>query len=244
MASPCLDPERDHLAIMRRLFGGEFAAEIRLGAGLALFRVFAIPQISGILAETRAWERRPQQRLGRTVDLLRVLVEQGYDSGPGAAALARLNAVHARHAIANEDFVYVLTAFVTEPARVIARCGTRPLDAIEREAACVFWREVGVRMGIRDVPRTFAAMRAFQAQYEAAHRRYAASNRCTAEGAMSAISQRVPGPLRGAVREGLLALLEPEVRRACGFAGEERAMGRVLDVVMAVRRRFAFTGWN
>ncbi|WAS93359.1 oxygenase MpaB family protein [Nannocystis punicea] len=229
---------------MRRLFGREFAAEIRLGAALALFRVFAIPRISAILAETRAWERRPEQRLGRTVDLLRVLVEQGYDSGPGAAALARLNTVHARHAIANEDFLYVLTAFVTEPARVIARCGRRPLTAVEQAAACVFWREVGVRMGIREIPPTLAAMRAFQAEYEATHRRYAASNQRTAEAAVSALSQRVPAPLRGAVLEALLVLLEPEVRCACGFCGDERPLGRVLDVLVAARRRLAFAGRN
>lgn len=240
-ASPCLDAERDHLAIMGRLFRGDFALEIRLGAALALFRVFAVPRISGLLAQTRAWERRPQQRLDRTVDLLSVLVEQGYDSGAGAAALARLNAVHARHAIANEDFVYVLAAFVTEPERVIARYGKRPLCPVERTAAYVFWREVGVRMGIREIPGSFAAMQRFQMEYEARHRHFAVCNQVTAEGALAAISRVVPAPLRGVVREVVLALLEPEVRRACGFAGEEPRLGRALDVLVAARRRVC--GW-
>jgi hypothetical protein len=233
-----LDAERDHLAIMRQAFRHDFPLEIRLGAGLALFRVFAIPRISGVLAGTRAWERRPGQRLDRTVDLLSALVEQGYDSGPGAAALARLNAVHARHAIPNEDFVYVLTAFVTEPARVIARCGKRPLSPIELTAASVFWREVGVRMGIRDIPRSFAAMQQFQAEYEATHRGPAASNLRTAEGALAGMSRMVPAPLRRAVRETVLALLDPEVRRACGLEDGGRPIGVMLDCVLSARRKF------
>lgn len=238
MGPPCLDPERDHLAIMRQAFGRDFPVEIRLGAALALFRVFAIPRISARLAETRAWEQRPSQRLDRTVGLLSALVEQGYDSGPGAAALARVNAAHARHAIPNEDFVYVLTAFVTEPARVIDRCGKRPLSPLELAAASVFWREVGLRMGIRDIPRSFAAMQRYQAEYEDSHRRPAPSNRRTAEGALAGISRLVPAPLRPAVRGTVLALLDPEVRRACGLEHGGRPLGRVLDCVLSARRRF------
>lgn len=237
MDRPCLDPERDHLAIMRQAFLRDFPLEIRLGAALALFRVFAIPRISALLAETRAWERRPSQRLDRTVDLLSALVVQGYDSGPGAAALARLNAAHARHAIPNQDFVYVLTSFVTEPARVIARCGKRPLSPLELAAASVFWREVGARMGIRDIPRSFAAMQRFQAEYEAAHRGPALSNQRTAEGALAGISRLAPAPLRRAVREMVLALLDPDVRRACGLDDGGKPVGLVLDCVLSARRK-------
>jgi hypothetical protein len=237
MDRPGLDPERDHLAIMRQAFCRDFPAEIRVGAALALFRVFAIPRISGLLAATRAWELRPGQRLDRTVDLLSALVVQGYDSGPGAAALAQLNVAHARHAIPNEDFVYVLTAFVTEPARMIARCGKRPLSPLELAAASVFWREVGVRMGIRDIPRSFAAMQRFQVEYEASHRGPAPSNLRTAEGVLAGLSRRAPAPLRRVVRETVLALLDPEVRRACGLEDGGKPMALLLDCVLFVRRK-------
>lgn len=237
-ALQCLDPERDHLAIMRQAFLRDFPAEIRLGAALALFRVFAIPRISTVLAETRAWERRPSQRLDRTVDLLSALIIQGYDSGPGAAALARINAAHAYHAIPNEDFIYVLTSFVTEPARVIGRCGKRPLSPLELAAASVFWREVGARMGIRNIPRSFTAMQRFQAEYEVSHRGPAPSNQRTAEGALAGISRLVPASLRCAVRETVLALLEPEVRRACGLEDGGKPMGQVIDCVVSARRKF------
>ncbi|PCC69607.1 hypothetical protein SAMN02745121_06416 [Nannocystis exedens] len=65
-------------------------------------------------------------------------MEDGPDGPCGAAALARINAAHARHRLANDDMLYVLTTFVTEPARVIERYGRRPLLPAEREAACRF----------------------------------------------------------------------------------------------------------
>lgn len=83
-----------------------------------------------MLAHTGAWARGPEGRLGRTVDLLTTLIADGYDAPRGAAALARINAAHARHAIANQDMLYVLTTFVTEPARVIGEVGPRPLRAV------------------------------------------------------------------------------------------------------------------
>ena len=232
-----LDAVRDHLAIMRRAFFRDFAVEIRVGAALALFRVFAIPRLSAMLAHTGAWARGPEGRLGRTVDLLTTLIADGYDAPRGAAALARINAAHARHAIANEDMLYVLTTFVTEPARVIDEVGPRPLRAVELEAAHVFWVEVGRRMGIREIPGSFAAMAAFARAYEDRHRGPADSNAVVADAALTAIVGRLPGSLAAVGRELVSALLAAPVRRACGLPDPVRPLQWALAGVAAARRR-------
>lgn len=233
------DAERDHLAIMRVVFFRDFAAEIRLGAALALFRVFAIPRLSATLAHTGAWTDGGTERLDRTVALLTTLVADGYDGPRGAAALARINAAHGRHRIPNDDMRYVLTTFVTEPARIIARYGPRPLEPIELAAACIFWREVGMRMGIRDIPADFAAMVAHAGVYEARHRRPAATNHAVAAGALAAMVERLPPRLAPLGRGVLPALLDPDVRRACGLPDAPRALAWALDRLAAARRRVA-----
>ena len=55
---------------MRRVFARDFAAGIRPGAALALFRVFAVPRLSARLAGTGGWEQGPSTRLECTVELL------------------------------------------------------------------------------------------------------------------------------------------------------------------------------
>ena len=231
------DAGRDHQAIMRRAFFRDFPAEIRLGAALALFRVFAVPRLSATLARTGAWTHGGAVRLERTVALLTALIADGYDSPRGAAALARINAAHARHTIADEDLRYVLTTFVTEPARMIALHGPRPPLQLELDAACIFWREVGVRMGIRDIPDSFTAMDAYARAYEAQHRRPADSNHAVAAGALSAMVQRLPHPLQPLARSVLLALLEPPVRRACLLPDSPAALAWTLTALTAARRR-------
>ena len=83
----------------------------------ALFRTYAVPSISGLLAETGEFERRPRKRYDDTELILAEMLENGLDSPRGRAALARMNAMHGRFPIANEDMLYVLSTFIFEPIR-------------------------------------------------------------------------------------------------------------------------------
>src|SRR5919112_21086 len=79
---------------------------------LALFRTFASPRIGALLHKTGEFEARAQKRYDDTDLIVSEIVEHGPDSERGARAIARMNAIHARFAIANEDFLYVLSTFV------------------------------------------------------------------------------------------------------------------------------------
>ena len=88
-------------------------------------------------------------------------MEWGYDSDRGRRALRRMNQMHGRFAIANDDFLYVLSTFIFEPIRWNARFGWRPMCEQERLAMFHFWREVGAHEYPR-LPDDYADLRAVQ----------------------------------------------------------------------------------
>src|SRR2546430_9187823 len=61
---------------------------------------------------------------------------------------------------------YVLSTFVLEPIRWNERFGWRRMRDKEREALFHFWRAVGQRMSIADIPSTLAEFERFSTNYE------------------------------------------------------------------------------
>ena len=80
-----------------------------------------------------------------------------------------MNRIHGRFEISNEDFLYVLSTFVFEPIRWNARFGWRPLIEAEKLATFDFWREVGRRMAIKDIPESYAEFERYNEEYERRH---------------------------------------------------------------------------
>ncbi|KXN91327.1 Transcription initiation factor TFIID subunit 11 [Leucoagaricus sp. SymC.cos] len=76
-------------------------------------------------------------------------------------ALARVNYLHSKYNISNGDFLYTLILFAVEPATWARWYGWRALSPLEEYAYCIFWVEIGKRMGIKDIPETPEAMRAW-----------------------------------------------------------------------------------
>jgi hypothetical protein len=87
-----------------------------------------------------------------------------------------MNQLHGRFNIAHEDYLYVLSTFVFEPIRWNARYGWRRMCEQERLAMFYFWREVGRRMNIRQLPATYEEFERYNAEYEKRHYRYTEAN--------------------------------------------------------------------
>ena len=73
--------------------------------------------------------------------------------------------MHGRFPITNDELLYVLTTFIYEPIRWIERYGWRPLAANEKQALFQFYREVGRRMNIQDIPEDVEAFEQFNRAY-------------------------------------------------------------------------------
>jgi hypothetical protein len=161
-----LDPERDHLRIAQLSGYYEFPWDTTRALEFALFRTFAVGSIGDLLDKSGEFGNRPQKRYDDTDLLLSEILEHGYDSQNGREAIRRMNRIHKRFSITNEDFVYVLSTFILEPYRWINRFGKRRVSETERKAGYFLWYEIGKRMGIKDIPESFEAIEAFNIEYE------------------------------------------------------------------------------
>ncbi|MFD6611385.1 oxygenase MpaB family protein [Micromonospora chalcea] len=230
-----LDPVRDHHEIYRLSAGYEFPFDYQRALELALLRTYCVPSISALLDATGEFRVRAQQRYDDTALLMAEMVEHGYDSPRGREALRVINRAHGRYAISDDDMRYVLSTFVYEPIDWLDRYGWRPLHEHERLAAFHYYRAVGARMGIRDVPVGFDAFRDFKREYERANFRYAPSNERVGASTLDLFASWYPAPLRRAARLGVLALLPADLRAAFGFPAAPRWLSGALTAGLRAR---------
>jgi ER-bound oxygenase mpaB/B'/Rubber oxygenase, catalytic domain len=161
-----LDPERDCRRIVFIDTFHEFPFDTTRALELAFFKTFAVPSIAELLDSTGEFGERGQKRYDDTDLLISAFSEDGWDGPLGRRALRRMNQIHGRFAIANEDFLYVLSAMVLEPQRWNARFGWRRMVDAERVALFHFWREVGRRMAIHDIPESLGELEAYNVEFE------------------------------------------------------------------------------
>jgi hypothetical protein len=232
-----LDPERDHQRIVFLSTRYEFPFDTTRSLEIALFRTFCVPSISTLLDATGEFRSRPQRRYDDTDLLVSELMEHGYESPRGRAALRRINQLHGRFAIANDDFLYVLSTFVFEPIRWNARFGWRPFCLQERVALFHFWREVGRRMNIRELPTDYEMFARFNREYEAAHFRLIESNRRVGGATVELFASWFPRLMRPLVRQAIYAILDEPVRAAFGFPSPPAWLQRLVLGGLRLRAR-------
>ena len=212
-----LDPERDCQRIMHLSFGYEFCWDSTRALELALYRTYCVPSISGLLDRTGEFYRHTQRRYDDTALLIAEMCEWGFERGRGQEALERINWAHGHFRISNDDFLYVLSTFVYEPIRWIDRFGWRPTCRNEKLGYYHFWREVGTRMGIRDIPPTYEAFRDWADAYERKTFRYSETNRKIGAATRDLFASWYPRPLAPVVRAVIHALLDDAMLDAFGF---------------------------
>ncbi|MFC4604744.1 oxygenase MpaB family protein [Rhodococcus kronopolitis] len=212
-----LDPVKDCQEIHRITAGYEFPWDYQRSLEFALFRTYCVPTISALLRRTGEFESRPQKRYDDTALLMAELLEHGYDSPRGRESLRTVNRMHGRYEIDNADMLYVLCTFIYEPLDWIDRYGWRPLNPHERLACFHFYRQVGIRMGIRDIPDDFQALYRFKTDFEREHFRYTDDNHAIGVYTRDLFCSWFPRPFRPAVTVGVNAMLDPMMLSAFGF---------------------------
>src|ERR1700755_918304 len=120
--------------------GHEFPWDMTQSLGLALYRTYAVPSIGQLLSATGEFERRTHKRYADTGLILEAVIEHGFASPDGRAALRRMNQMHGAYAISNDDMRYVLSTFVVIPTRWLERFGWRALSEPERRASVNYYR--------------------------------------------------------------------------------------------------------
>jgi hypothetical protein len=230
-----LDPERDCQRVVFLTTCYEFAFDTTRALEFALYRTYCVPSISGLLDRTGEFGARPQKRYDDTDLIVSELMEWGYESQRGKAALRKMNGLHARFDISNEDYLYVLSTFVYEPIRWNARWGWRPMCEVERLGMFHFWRQVGRRMGIREIPDDSAVFERFNIDYEREQFRYAESNARVGGATRDLFLSWFPRVLRPLARPAIYALMDDSLIDSFGFPRPSPAMRRLVDRSMRLR---------
>jgi hypothetical protein len=235
-----LDGERDHAEIYRLSTGYEFPWDYRRALELALLRTFAVPSIADLLVATGEFARFPQRRYDDTAILMGELGAHGYDSERGRTALRRINHAHRHYRIPNDDMLYVLSTFVIDPVRWIDRHGWRRLLPQERVAAYAFYREVGRRIGIRDIPGSFEDLERLN-RHHAARLRGGPGTEALREDVLGLVAGWFPRPLRRSARRLLPTTFDDELLAGLGLPSpppwQRRAARAALRTRAAVVRR-------
>ena len=232
-----LDPERDHQRIVLLSTCYEFPFDTTRALEFALFRTFAVPSIAALLAQTGEFAKRAQKRYDDTDIIVSELMEWGYDNERGTRALRRMNQLHGRFAIANDDFLYVLSTFVYEPIRWNARWGWRPMCAHEKSAMFYFWREVGRRMNIKDLPSDYDSYERFNREYERMHFRFTEASHAVGTATRELFVSWYPRLVAPVVRAVIHAMLDDPLIEAFGLPRASAALRRAVDAAMRARGR-------
>ncbi len=151
---------------LRRIGLEEFTLEFVLGTELAQVADFAVPSIGGLLWSTGAFEHESLKRNVDTTLLLGEVAVHGFAHPRARQAISRVNRLHSAYEISNDDYLYVLATFVIYPVRFIEAHGARPLTSSERDAMHAYYRELGRRMAVREIPDSYGALEAFLDNYE------------------------------------------------------------------------------
>jgi len=232
-----LDPVADHRRIVYLDVCFEFPWDTTRALELALFRTFAVPSIAALLDSTGEFGRAAQKRYDDTDLILSTIVEAGYDSEQGRRAIRQMNRIHGRFAIANEDFLYVLSSFVFEPIRWNARFGWRPLIETEKLATFEFWREVGRRMAIEEIPEHYGEFERFNEAYERREFRPTEASRRVGSATRDMFLAWFPGLPRRLGAPAIHALLDEPLLEAFGFPRPPRAVRAAVEAALRARAR-------
>ena len=232
-----LDAQADCQRIVYLLTCYEFPFDITRSLELALFHTFGSRSVSRLLDATEEFAQRGQQRYDDTSMLIAQFMEAGWEQDLGHRAIERMNAIHARYRIRNDDFLFVLWTFIDFPMVWMASFGWRAFSAHESHAWFNYWIGIGQRMGLHDLPVDKASFDLWIQTYEQNEMVYDDSNARVAQATLSVMEHWFPAVLRRWVQHIVVCMLRPPLRQALGWATPPQWRIACIHGVLLLRAR-------
>jgi hypothetical protein len=230
-----LDPA-DYLRTYQLTILFDFPKDARIGLNLAFYRVFATPRIANLLVETGEMLGRPAKRGYDTGLVMYELISHGFNHPRGREMVRLLNRVHRPWPILDEDYRYVIAAFIVVPIRWIERRGWRPLLPAEREASAAFYRELGRRMNIPDLPQDYTEAENLLDTYEKQHMAPSDAGRRLMDTTQRFIARKLPAWMQPFAPAFTSALLDdPPLTEALGLPRPLRGSTQAVTVGYQLR---------
>lgn len=230
-----LDPRTDHCRIVHLLAGYEFPWDGIRALEMALMRSFCSPSVSRLLHRTGEFRKHGQKRYDDTALLVAEFMQSGYDSDRGRAAIAHMNRIHSVYSISNEDYLFVLSTFILEPIAWIERYGWRKPGDNEKQALFYFFREIGLRMGLQNIPASLDGFQDFANRYENSHFVFTETNKLVGEATVNVVKGWMPFFAQPFVLPVIRCFLDAKMLRSLGFEPPNSLLAKTVQTVMKLR---------
>lgn len=230
-----LDAQRDCQRIVYLLSCYEFPFDTTRALEVALFHTYGSQSVATLLDRTGQFQRRGQKRYDDTNILIALFMEAGWEGGEGARALARMNQIHGRFRIPNEDFLFVLWTFMDFPIQWMRDFGWRAFTPHEEAAWFHYWLGIGQRMGLQDLPATKPAFDAWVDAYEQVQMQPNEASARVARATVAVMQGWLPRPLRFAVLPAAACLVRPRLRVAARIPEPPGWLNAALRAVLTLR---------
>jgi hypothetical protein len=218
---PVADDEEITAQISNVLFADAyFAHSIYL---VTFARQASIPAIARVLYRGGNGDiaTNPRQRNNDTIIYFTEFYRRGYKSEDGKAAIRRMEEIHSRFMIDEEQKIYTLATVMLEPDRLARQFGKDPFSETDRQARWNFWRGLAREMGFELPAETREKFLEWMIDYEDANYANTADGMGCYEGLVEDWLRWYPEWLpqrEWLARQSLAGLLEPKLRAAMGVS--------------------------
>ncbi|KAJ5758413.1 hypothetical protein N7520_005569 [Penicillium odoratum] len=242
--------------IQKILASLEFPSTFVKSLKFSLFRAYGIPTISGLLSRT-GQSANPETYLKRYVDttcLLQEFMIFGPTTGRACSAIARMNWVHegyrASGKILEDDMLFTLGLFATQPIIFIDRYEWRGLTDMEKCAIAVFWKSIGDglkisydvlpsgKTGFRDGLHWFEELMAWSEDYEVKNMVPHITNHKTALQTTGVRLYMLPKPVQHIGLKFIAFLMDERLRQAMMYDACPAMYAMVFSLFINVRKFF------
>jgi hypothetical protein len=233
-----LDPACEDQEIARLTFEVLFGDPISVHAALltGFSRQVADPGIAEVIY--RGGEGKVLRGVARrnddTLALFGAFFKWGYSSPGGRAAIARMEQIHSRFPITDEQKRYTLATLIFEPERIAAHLRVDLFSAAQRQASWRFWCGVARQMPLGDLPASPEQLWGWMRNYERRNWRYSDAGRRVVDCFFEDWATRwFPRSAKPIARQLLLALMDADLRTALRL----EAPSRPLDLLVRTSAR-------
>jgi hypothetical protein len=227
-----LDLESQYWQITR-LFLADFQSVMISQLYQGFLTTFAVPRMSRVLAGTGEIGERTAKRAIDTALLTRAVFLDGVDTGDGLRAARRVNAMHRRYPIAQEDLTAVGVDAALTQIRLATEFGWRPVLVKEMDAVRRCFEEITKAYGGRlEFPGSIEAMEAFWSRYKREQFAFEPQNRELTVAITGWFLGLVPRPVRPALRLALIGTADRDVLEATGIRAPNSVEKRIARVIV------------
>jgi hypothetical protein len=110
------------------------------------------------------------------------------------------------------------------------------MSELEEVAIFTYWKEIGNRMGIKDIPDTLEELEIWTFEYTKKNVYFTKNNKMCAESTMRLFLRNVPLFMRGFAQHAAVSLFEERSRLALGYEKPPRWISRLVASAFHIRR--------